>query len=151
VPDLRAHLPRIALALLLLSVVIASHRRLLETARLSVAMARIGSWDERRATLFGDWYRDVLTLRRSIPPHEAVDFVMTKPPARDIAVLAGAELGPRDVRFFDGWDAWRARKRADFLHDARAANAIPAPPPSVARYVVAVDPDARPRLKLVAP
>jgi len=95
--------------------------------------------EQRRAELFGNWYADALRLQREVPSTKSIDFVMLTPAARDVAVLAGATLQPRDCRYFDGWDAWRARRRAEFLHDARAANAVPGPPPGPADVVVVVD------------
>jgi len=97
---------------------------------------------QRRAELFGTWYADTLRLQAAVPRTASIDFVMLTPAARDVAVLAGATLQPRDCRFFDGWDAWRARRRFAFLQDARAANAAPGPPPGPADAVVVVDASA---------
>ena len=94
---------------------------------------------QRRVELFGNWYADAVRLQREVSPTKSIDFVMLTPAACDVAVLAGAVLQPRDCRYFDGWDAWRARRRAEFLHDARAANAVPGPPPGPAAVVVVVD------------
>jgi len=95
--------------------------------------------EQRRVELFGNWYADAVRLQGEVSPTKSIDFVMLTPAARDVAVLAGATLQPRDCRYFDGWDAWRARRRAEFLHDARAANAVPGPPPGPADVVVVVD------------
>lgn len=105
--------------------------------------------EERRRTLFGTWHDEAMALRADIPQSASVDLVMLRPEARDIAVLAGALLYPRDVRYFDGWDAWRKRRRAQFFHDARAANAAPAPPPRKAAVTVVVDPGASPAFRVV--
>ena len=134
---------RIALLVLIVATtVVAGAKRLYDTAHLAARLAREPDLETRRRVLFGEWYGGVQRLRRDTPPSATIDFVMLRPEARDIAVLGAAELQPRDVRLFDGWEAWRARKRADLLHDARAANAAPGPPPSRAQYVVVVDPSA---------
>ncbi|HEV2721561.1 MAG TPA: hypothetical protein VG323_16180 [Thermoanaerobaculia bacterium] len=108
------------------------------TLRLARDLARL-PMEQRRAELFGGWYADAMTLRRETPPTASIDFVMLTPAARDAAILAGAALQPRDCRYFDGWEAWRVRRRAEFVHDARAVNAAPGPPPGPADVVVAVD------------
>jgi hypothetical protein len=134
---------RVALLVLVVaSTVFAGARRLYDTARLAVQLARVPDLEARRRVLFGPWYEGVQRLRRETPPNATIDFVMLRPEARDIAVLAAAELQPRDVRLFDGWDAWKQRKRAVLLHDARAANAAVRPPPPRGQFVVAVDPNA---------
>ena len=134
---------RVALLVLIVAATVAAGaRRLYDTAALATQMARLPDLEARRAQLFGAWYGGVQRLRDATPPDAAIDFVMIRPEARDIAVLAAAELQPRDVRLFDGWDAWKQRKRAVLLHDARAANAAPGPPPSRAQLVVIVDPQA---------
>lgn len=130
------------LVLIVASTVLAGVKPLADTARLSYQLACLPDLETRRATLFGSWYPGVQRLRRETPPDATIDFVMLRPEARDIAVLGAAELQPRDVRLFDGWTAWKQRKRAELLHDARAANAVPGPPPSPARFVVVVDPAA---------
>ena len=132
----------VAAVLIVATSIAAGGPRLYDTARLAVQLARVDGLEARRALLFGDWYRHVQRLRDATPPGATIDFVMVRPEARDIAVLGAAELQPRDVRLFDGWEAWRARKRAELLRDARAANAVPGPPPSPARLVVVVDPAA---------
>lgn len=110
---------------------VAALREARDLAKLSMA--------QRRAELFGNWYADAMQLQAALPRNASIDFVMLTPAARDVAVLAGAALQPRDCRFFDGWDAWRARRRYAFLRDARAANAAPGPPPGPADAVVVVD------------
>lgn len=134
------------LGLLLASSVFAGAKRLADTARLARDLRAHADVEARRAVLFGPWYVAVQQLRRDIPPHASVDFVMVRPDARDIAVLGAAELQPRDVRLFDGWDAWKTRTRAELLRDARAANAVPGPPPPPAQFVIVVDPAATPPL-----
>lgn len=136
------------LFLLVASTILAGGKRLVDTGRLAFELARLDDLEARRATMFGPWYVAVQHLRSEIPPDATVDFVMLRPDARDIAVLGAAELQPRDVRLFDGWEAWRHRTRAELLHDARAANAAPGPPPAVAQFVVVVDPGAYPPLRL---
>ena len=126
----------IFVALIVIGSVIAGAPRLLDLARLTRDMARLRTFEERRERLFGPWYSQVKRLRA--PP--TVDFIMLKPAARDIAVLSAAELYPRDVRFFDGWEAWKQRKRAEFLHDPRAVNAPPGSKPGPARLVVVIEP-----------
>jgi hypothetical protein len=117
---------------------------------LSIASAlRPLAIEERKRTLFGPWYAEAAFLHETVPADGAIDFVMLTPSARDIAVLAGAVLQPRDVRYFDGWESWESRTRATFLHDARAANAAPGPPPPIAPIVVAVDPAAIPHFRIV--
>jgi len=104
---------------------------------------------ERRPALFGSWFRSVERLRDATPDDATIDIVMLSPAGRDLAVLSGAVLQPRDCRFFDGWDAWKRRERADFLHDDRAANAAPGPPPGPAAFVIAIDPGAREPVSVV--
>ena len=140
---------RVALLILLVaSSVFAGSKRLLDVARLTRDLARLDGVETRRATLFGPWYVAVQQLRREIPENATIDFVMLRPDARDIAILGAAELQPRDVRLFDGWDAWKHRTRAELLHDARAANAVVGPPPARASFIVIVDPGAEPPLRL---
>lgn len=134
---------RVALLVLIVaSSVFAGAKRYYETARLAAQMARLPDLETRRRVLFGHWYEGVQRLRAATPSNATIDFVMVRPEARDIAVLGAAELQPRDVRLFDGWDAWKQRRRAVLLHDDRAANAVAGPPPSPAQFVVAVDPQA---------
>jgi hypothetical protein len=72
-----------------------------------------------------------------VPGTGPVDIIILTPAARERAVFLGAELAPRrDVRFFDSREAWRARRRAVFMHDRRAANAPPGPPPGPAEVVL---------------
>ncbi len=135
--------------LILAAVVPFGVRAHFETLREALSM-RSMSMEQRKATMFAPWYAEVTALDRAVPRDSAIDFVMLKPGARDIAVLAGAILQPRDVRFFDGWDAWRARRRAAFMHDAHAVNAAPGPPPAPAPVVIAVDAEAAPQFRVVA-
>lgn len=100
--------------------------------------------EQRRTTLFAPWYAEVAATRAGLPVTSSIDFVMLTPQARDIAVLAGPLLQPRDVRYFDGWEAWRRRERARFFHDDQATNAIPGPPPGAADVVLSIDPAAAP-------
>jgi hypothetical protein len=139
------------LGALTLASVVAGASRLLGVTRLALDMARRPTLAERRLALFGPWYGGVQQLAAATPRDATIDFVMIVPEARDIAVLGGADLQPRDVRFFDGWDAWKQRKRAEFLHDAHAANAATGAPPSPARFVVTVDPRSDPPCRLVHP
>ena len=113
------------------------------------AALRHMSMSERKVVLFSPWYAEAVALRDAIPVHYAIDFVMQSANARDISVLAGAVLAPRDVRFFDSWESWRSRRRAKFLHDDRAVNAAPGPPPSPADVVILVDPAATPQFRVV--
>ena len=139
------------LALFVASTVFAGAKRLAETTTLAYGLARLPDLESRRARVFGPWYESVRRLRNETPSDATIDFVMVRPEARDIAVLGAAELQPRDVRLFDGWTAWELRTRAELLHDARAANAVPGPPPSPARFVVSVDPQAAEPLQIVTP
>jgi hypothetical protein len=116
----------------------------LANAQRSLAM------EQRKASLFGAWYVEARALRDSLPPGATVDFVMTDGAAGDIAVLAAAELQPHDVRFFEGWDAWRARERAIFLRDEKAANAPNLTPPALSDVVVAVSGSSVPHLRVVS-
>lgn len=131
------------LVFIVATTILSGAKRLYETADLAWHLGQIRDLEARKLTLFGPWYAGVQRLRRETPPDATIDFVMLRPEARDIAVLGAAELQPRDVRLFDGWEHWKARRRAELLHDARAANAAPGPPPSAARFVVAVDRDFR--------
>lgn len=126
------------IALFLATIVPYGAPRYAATLRLARDLAK-RPMEERRAELFGGWYADAMRLRAETPPNASIDFVMLTPAARDAAILAGAALQPRDCRYFDGWEAWRARRRAEFVHDARAVNAPPGPPPGPADVVVAVD------------
>jgi hypothetical protein len=94
-----------------------------------------------------DWRAPADPLREEIearvPRGGTVDIVMLTPGARERAVFLGADLHPRDVRFFEGWEAWRARRRAIFMHDARAVNAPPGPPPGPPHLVVEIGEKAR--------
>jgi len=141
-------LRRLALAALLCSTGFFGAARLFDVVTLSWRLHAMPR-DQRRAVLFGSWDASARRLAASIPADAAVDMVMVVPESRDLAVLGGAILQPRDCRFFDGWDGWRARRRAEFFHDARAANAPNAVPPPAARYVVAVDPREATPFRLV--
>ncbi len=139
------------LVLLVATTIFAGAKRLVETMRTAKALAGVETLEARRAMLFGAWYPAIGQLKRETPPNATIDFVMLRPEARDIAVLGAAELQPRDVRLFDGWEAWRARRRAILLHDDRAANAVPGAPPTVAQFVVVVDPASAPPLRRSEP
>lgn len=116
--------------------------------RLSASLAQ-KTPEERRASLFAPWYAEVVDLRNDVPRHASIDLVMISPRTRDVAVLAGPLLQPRDVRYFDGFADWQARRRAVFLHDDKAANAIPGPPPGPADVTVVVDVDSTPMFRVV--
>lgn len=133
---------RAALVLIFLLPGIATGRELWSLLRDAAAIRRL-PLDERRRAVYGDWTRVTDHIRATVPPAGAVDMVMLTPNARELAVFAGVELGLRDVRFFDGWDAWRSRDRARFMNDVRAVNAPPGPPPDAARVVVTVDTELR--------
>lgn len=139
----------VAIVVFVAASVIAGAPRLVETLRLARELARQPDAEGRRVVIFGPWYAAVQRLRDATPANATIDFVMLRAEARDIAVLGAAELQPRDVRLFDGWDAWRARNRAILLHDDRAANAVPGPPPLPAQFVVVVDPAADPPFRIV--
>jgi hypothetical protein len=141
----------VILAAVVASTVYAGAPRLMETAQLALTMPRFRDVDARRAILFGSWYRAVRQIDGVAPRDASIDFVLLRPEARDIAVLGAAELQPRDVRLFDGWDGWKQRKRTILIHGERAANAVVGPPPLPAPFVVAVDPNAEPPLKLTEP
>lgn len=113
------------------------------------AWALRGETDEvRRRVVLGSWHAVVEEVRGRVPESGAIDFVMVTPEGRDVAVFAGAALAPRDCRYFDGWDDWRARRRAVFFHDDRAANAAPGPAPGEADLVVVVDGRIDPPLRI---
>jgi hypothetical protein len=131
----------VAISLVAMSVIVYGAPRLAAVVRLALQFAPL-TMEERRSTLFGPWYGNVQKLKQTIPPSAAVDFVMVRSEARDLAVLSGALLQPRDCRYFQGWDGWRRRQRVEFLLDARAANAPPGPPPAAASFVILVDPAA---------
>jgi len=107
------------------------------------AALRQHSVADRKRIAYGAWVPVAEEIRARVPPGGSVDVVMLTPHARETAVFAGAELAPRDVRFFDGWEAWRARRRATFFHDARAANAPAGPVPGAASLVVTIDSEMR--------
>jgi hypothetical protein len=106
------------------------------------------SAEAKRRITSGSWYVTIAEVRRRVPASGSVDFVMLTPEGRDVAVFAGAALAPRDCRFFSGWDDWRARRRATFFQDERAANAPPGPPPGAASCVVLVDGRLDPPLRI---
>ena len=133
---------RVALVLLLLLPAVTTGRDLWTSLRTAAALRELPV-DERRRVLYGDWVRVTDQIRATVPPGDSVDMVMLTPAARELAVFAGVELGLRDVRFFEGWDAWRSRHRAQFMGDPRAVNAPPGPLPPAARVVVAVDTELR--------
>lgn len=117
--------------------------------QLGQALAMRGESPEaRRRIAFGPWHGVVEEVRRRVAESGSVDFVLLTPEGRDVAVFAGAALAPRDCRYFDGWDDWRARRRAIFFHDARAANAPAGPPPGAASLVVVVDGRLDPPLRI---
>ena len=91
---------------------------------------------ERKRIVYGDWFKVIEEVGRRIPKDAAVDVVMLTPRSREMAVFAGAELRGRDVRFFEGWEAWRGRQRAIFMRDPRAVNAPSAAPPGPAAIVL---------------
>lgn len=142
---------RIGLALLVTVLFVPA----LTTVRGLVAQARAAralrerSADERRRIVLGSWYAVVDEVRRRVPEGGSVDIVMPSPDARDVAVFAGAGLAPRDCRFFSGWDDWRARRRATFVHDARGANAPAGPAPGPASCVIVAEPRLDPPLRIV--
>jgi hypothetical protein len=107
------------------------------------AALREHSPQQRKHIVYGTWMAVVEEIRARVPAGGSVDVVMLTPQARETAVFAGAELPQRDVRFFDGWQAWRARERATFFHDDRAANAPAGPPPRPASLVVTIDSEMR--------
>jgi len=113
----------------------------------TVAMRGESAEARRRITL-GSWYVTIAEVRHLVPASGSVDFVMLTPEGRDVAVFAGAALAPRDCRFFSGWEDWRARRRATFFHDERAANAPQGPPPGAASCVVLVDGHLDPPLRI---
>lgn len=98
---------------------------------------------ERKRVVLGTWVSVVEEIRARVPAGGSVDVVMLTPQAREMAVFAGAELARRDVRFFDGWEAWRARERATFFRDDRAANAPAGSTPGPASLVVTIDSEMR--------
>lgn len=107
------------------------------------AALREHSPEQRKRIVYGTWVPVVEEIRARVPAGGSVDIVMLTPQARETAVFAGAELAQRDVRFFDGWEAWRAREPATFFHDDRAANAPPGSLPGAAALVVSVDSEVR--------
>jgi hypothetical protein len=135
------------LVALLFAPVPATVRGLREQFNRALAM-RGESAEARRRVSCGPWYETIVEVRRRVPASGSVDFVMLTPEGRDVVVFAGAALAPRDCRFFSGWDDWRARRRATFFHDERAANAAPGPPPGAASCVVLVDGRLDPPLRI---
>lgn len=145
----RAYAHAILLVVFVVSTVGSGVRAYLALAQNAASLRHL-SMEERRRTLFAPWYGEVVALRDAVPANASIDMVMIVPGARDVAVLAGPLLQPRDVRYFDGWTAWRHRTRARFLHDERAANAVSNRPlPGRAHMTVAVDPTTTPIFKVV--
>lgn len=145
----RSLLARLLPGALLASCLIAGVPAYLDRVRLANDL-RSRSLAARKEILFGDWYRHAAMLDRTLGVDSKVDFVLASRSAGDIAVLGGSILQPRDVRFFDGWNAWRQRRRAEFFHDSRAANAPPGPPPGPADIVIRVDPGATPPFRQIS-
>lgn len=146
----RGRLPAIARLVFLAVVVISS---IGYGARDYYALGRIArdlqplTMEQRREALFAPWYAEVAAIRAELPVESSIDFVMLTPQARDVAVLAGPLLQPRDVRYFDGWEAWRKRERARFFHDDKATNAIAGSPPGAANVTFTIDPAGTPILR----
>lgn len=105
--------------------VVMSARALLDTVAQAVSLARTAR-PEHRVALFGEWQNSVEAIRAGTGNTDTIDFVMIGTSSRDLAVFAGAQLRPRRMQFFDGWDAWRQREPAKFMRDSRAANKPPA-------------------------
>lgn len=97
---------------------------------------------ERRAALLGDWTRNAAAIAAGLSPQARVDLVFTDERGRELAPFIAAELYPRAVWCYDGWEAWRARTPAPFIRDARAVNASAAPP-AASDAVVEIDPQLR--------
>lgn len=141
-------LPRLLLIVVIGSSVWNGARRQWESVRFA-SQLRTHSMEERRAILFAPWYAEVTSLAATLPESASVDVVMLTPQARDVAVLAGPLLQPRDVRYFDGRGAWLRRERARFLHDDKASNAIPGPPPGAAAVTLSIDPAGTPMIRVM--
>lgn len=94
----------------------------------------------RMRAIFGWQHVIAQDVAARVGRHESVDFVMATPEARDLAVLTAPFLAPRPIRFFDGMEAWRTRKRAIFFHDDQSANAPNRSAPDSAAVTVVLDP-----------
>ena len=105
--------------------------------------------DVRMRAIFGWQHVIAQDVTRRAGPGDAVDFVMTVPEARDLAVLTAPFLAPRPIRFFDSMETWRSRKRADFFHDDQAANAPNRSAPAPAAVTVVIDPRLDPPYSIV--
>jgi len=138
----------VVLVALVLVSILSAFREHVAQARFAIFL-RERTMEDRRRMLFGPWYAEVLDIGNRVPVSGTVDLVMQTPAARDIAVLAGPLFQPRDVRYYDGMQDFHARRRARFLHDEHASNAIPGPPPPEASITVLVDPSARPHFQVM--
>ena len=137
-----------ASAIVLLSVLVAGVPTYAKVVRLAASLMPL-SMQERRVALFGAPYQAAISMRRTLHPGATIDIVMMTPEARDVAILTGSELHGYDCQFFEGVDAWQLRKRAAFFRDARAANAVPGPPPTRASVVLTVAPGADASLRVL--
>lgn len=125
----------VALSMLLLPPMWQSVSHLREDFR-SAADLRGRAWSARQRAVYGDWYAVVQRVAATTPNNARVDVVMLTPDAWGIAVFTAAALTPRSTAVFLGEDAWRRRERAAFMHDARAVNAAPGPPPAKADVIL---------------
>ena len=114
-------------------------RALMNRARTAYEIRSLPA-DVRMRAIFGWQHTIAQAVAARVGRHDSVDFVMATPEARDLAVLTAAFLAPRPIRFFDGMDAWRARRRAIFFHDEQSANAPNRSAPDPAALTVVLDP-----------
>jgi hypothetical protein len=119
----RPLIPRIACALLFLSLAVTTLPRLVGLVNNVRKLLPLG-YEARREKQMGPWYASVETLRRELPPHEQVALI-AGPRDVDSAVFANYYLYPIRTRLFVGRDNYR--------------NA--APDPTLPKTIVAVTAD----------
>jgi hypothetical protein len=123
-------------------------RALTNQARAAHAL-RVLPREQRSQVIFAWQYTIARELRSRTGPEDAIDIIMAVPESRDLAVFAAGFLAPRPIRFFDGTDAWKQRRRAVFFHDDLAANAPNRALPGKAAVTVILDPRKEPPYRIL--
>lgn len=96
-------------------------------------------WPERQRDVYGESFSVVQELQSKLSSTASVDIIMSSPKSAELAVFTSSALAPRPCRIFLGEDGWRRRERATFVHDSRAVNAPPGPPPGPANVVLVAE------------
>ena len=95
----------IAALVLIVPLVIASGPELLFTTRLAFSL-RGKSWDQRREIVFGDYYRDVVAIRRTISQNETIALIPRRPEDRDVAMFSVYHFYPHPARVYLTESEW---------------------------------------------